>query len=144
MFGWSGEGVSDAVFLFLFRQLVEMTDLVKMPHGLSMCLTHLYPQHDETSREGKRCRKPLSRVGDNAAVDQGRNQMAADALLDVQSCHPSGKNAGQSSTRYKCVLVRRKIVLPTTAGEAMKPSSSLLTANCLYSRPGAITVAGPS
>jgi hypothetical protein len=48
------------------------------------------------------------------------------------------------SIRYKCVFVRRINALSVTAGEAMKPLSSLFSATFLNSRLGAITVALPS
>ena len=48
-----------------------------------------------------------------------------------------------ASIRYRFFLVRRMSELPATAGEAMKPSSSRLTANFSKLRPGLITVVFP-
>ena len=48
------------------------------------------------------------------------------------------------SIRYRCVLVLRKKALPETAGDAMKPLSSLFVAKTSKVRPGLRTVVMPS
>jgi hypothetical protein len=44
--------------------------------------THIHPECDDALRELERRGYPVRRVGGYAAIDQGRNQMATDALRD--------------------------------------------------------------
>src|SRR5215207_7910437 len=50
----------------------------------------------------------------------------------------------EDSIRYRCVLVRRNRALPEAAGEAMKPSASLLVVKTSNVRPGFRMVVVPS
>jgi len=58
------------------------------PHDPRRCVvlvpytTHIVPQCDEALRELERRGYPVRRVVGFAAIDQGRNQMATDALID--------------------------------------------------------------
>ena len=52
--------------------------------------------------------------------------------------------ANQPPTQYKCDLLRRYILLPTTAGDAMKPSPKLDSLTKVYVLLGWITEILPS